>query len=88
MPDNALKSVLLPVFGLPINATRAGGVLAERIEGEGTVTSLDSVHQVAATCSSATVAVARGSDHAASFVTEMHAASATRMEIETLWTRY
>ena len=84
MPDKALKSVLLPVFGLPINATRAGRVLAERIAGEGIVTALDSVHQVAATCSSAADAVTAGSDHAASFVTEMHAASATRIEIETL----
>ena len=87
MPDKALKSVLLPVFGLPIKATRAGRVLVERIAGEGTVTALDSVHQVATTCSSAADAVAAGSDHAAPFVTEMHAASATRIEIETLWTR-
>ena len=40
MPDKALKSVLLPVFGFPIKATRAGRELAERIEGEGTVTAI------------------------------------------------
>lgn len=46
MPDKALKSVLLPVFGLPIKATRAGRVLAVRIEGEGKVTAIPRIEEV------------------------------------------
>ena len=53
-----------------------------------TPTSLDSVCQVAASCNSATGTVPTDSHHPASFVTEMQAASAIRIEIETPWTRY
>lgn len=107
------------MFGLPINATRAGRVLAERIDTEDAVTviprhkkassafprsisasrtwrfdyientrRLPPSNHVAATCNSAPGAAAAGSCHAASFVTEMQAASAIRIEIDTLCTRY
>ena len=100
IPERALKSVLFPVFGLPINAIRAVCVVAERIDGEETVTATPQNEEesflrsrqiltsrpilyVAATCNSET-GIAAGSDQPKSFVTEMHAASAIRMEMETL----
>lgn len=93
--------MLFPVFGLPISAIRAVFVVAERIDGKGTVTATPQnkevciewsqqiatsrpVLYVAATWSSEAGAAATGSNQPESFVTEIQAASAIRMEIETL----